>query len=470
MPRNIRAAPKGNGIMNTDKRINIAYIGGGSCNFGWKLIPELADEDICAMVRLYDTDKTCSLANEVIGNNIHDKGNTRGDVVYLACDEPSEALRDADFVILSFDVGTLDELVSELHLPETYGIIQTGCENSGIGSVIGALKNMPVCAEYARLIKELCPDAWVINLCTPMAECMAVLAEEFPQIKLFGTDSDSFSCQELLATMLCESRGLSGVRRRDIKTNILGISGFTWFDSAVYDGEDLFPLFREYAEKYFDKGYEYRVNEYKTNPDAGANKVRFDLFLRCGLIPAVNDRIAAGFCPVWYTNTAKAMASWKFSPMTVNYKKKIFEDKTSKVKKYMNGEALPRSSGATEVPAIIRALNGGGNLIAPVSLPNRGQIENLPAGAIVTSNALISRGNVRPVAAGALPEDIMGITVRHVYNRSAVVRAYKEKDLDIAFNAFLNDPVLSCGLTEATELYREMLSAVSKHLVYYCED
>ena len=69
--------------MNSE-RLNIAYIGGGSCNFGWKLIPELANTDLCAMVKLYDTDKTCALANEVIGNNIHDRGNTRGDIVYLA--------------------------------------------------------------------------------------------------------------------------------------------------------------------------------------------------------------------------------------------------------------------------------------------------------------------------------------------------------------------------------------------------
>lgn len=456
--------------MNSDNRINIAYIGGGSCNFGWRLIPELADEDICAMVKLYDADKTCALANEVIGNNIHDRGGSRGDVVYLACDAPEEALRDADFVILSFDPGSLDELVSELHLPETYGIIQTSGENSGLCSVIRALKIMPLCAAYAEMIKKLCPNAWVINLSTPMAQCMTVLADTFPEMKLLGADSDSFLCQELIATMLCESKGINGVRRRDIKTNIMGISGFTWFESVSADGEDLFPMFREYAEKYSESGYEYRVNEYKTNPDACANKVKFDLFLRCGLIPAVTDRTAAEFCPPWYAKSAKSMASWKFSPMTVNYKKKIFTDKTARVKKYMSGELLPKSVGSTEVPALIRALIGGGNLISPVSLPNRGQIENLPSGTIVTTNALVSRESVRSVSAGALPEDILGLTMRHVYNRAAVVRAYEKRDLDIAFNAFLNDPVMNAGLTEATELYREMLSAVRKHLLYYCED
>ncbi|MGN1089235.1 MAG: alpha-glucosidase/alpha-galactosidase, partial [Huintestinicola sp.] len=400
--------------MNNTNRMNIAYIGGGSSNFGWKLIPELAEEDICAMVKLYDTDKTCALANEVIGNNIHDKGGTRGDVVYLACDTAEEALRNADFVILSFDPGTLDELVSELHLPETFGVLQTGGENTGICSVIKALKIMPLCAEYARMIKELCPEAWVINMCTPIAQCMTVMQREFPGMKLCSADCDSVACRDLIASMLCESREISGVSRREIKTNIIGISGFTWFDSVIRDGEDLFPMFREYAEKYCDKGYEFRTNEFKTNPDADAHKVKFDLFLRYGLIPAVNDRTAAEFCPVWYTGSSKEMTAWKFSPMTAAYKKKILSDKTARVKKYMNGESLPRSMNISEVPSVIRALWGNGNLIASLSLPNKGQVENLPTGTVVRTNALISRGNIRPVAAGPLPEGIMVLTVRHV--------------------------------------------------------
>ena len=455
-------------IMNGD-RLNIAYIGGGSCNFGWKLIPELADIELCAMVKLYDIDKTCALANEVIGNNIHDRGNTKGDIVYLACDEAEEALRDADFVILAFEPGGLEEQVSQLHLPETYGIFQTGSENSGLSSVIRALKIMPLCAEYSHMIEHLCPNAWVINLCTPMAECMTVLHNEFTEMKLVGVSSDTFASRELIATMLCESRGISGIRRRDIKTNLLGISGFSWYDEITWEGEDLMPLFREYAEKYGDSGYEYRINEYKTNPDADAHRVKFDLFLRFGMIPAVNDRSAAEFCPPWYTKNTKEMNSWKFSPMTVNYKKRIMTDKTARVKKYMSGETLPRSVDSTEVPEIIRALCGGGNLISAVSLPNKGQVENLPLNAIVETNALISCESVRPVCSGKLPESAAGLSVRHVYNRQAVVRAFEERDLDIAFNAFLNDPLMTCSLTEATELYREMLSAVRSHLLYYCE-
>lgn len=457
-------------MNQNEERITIAYIGGGSRGWGWRFMPALADESLCAMVKLYDADKDCALTNEVIGNNIHDNGKCRGDIVYLACDTPEEALREADFVIVSFEPGDLEELVTELHLPESFGIVQTSGENSGVAGVIRALKIMPECARYARLIKELCPEAWVINMSTPMAACMSVMNHIFPEIKLMGADNSTYDCRELIAAMLCEAKEISGVRRRDIKTNLIGISGFSWFDEISAGGENLIGMFREFAERYGDSGYEFRVNEFKTNPDADAHKVKFDLFLRYGLIPAVNDRTAAEFCPPWYTVSPKNMAAWKFSPMTAGYRKKMLSDKAARVKKYMLGEPLGRSLAPTEVPQIIRALTGGGNFIASVDLPNAGQVKNLPEGTIVCTNALVSADGVRPVSAGALPGDILGLTLRHVYNRDALVRAYLDRDLDVAFNAFLGDPVNICSMSDSAELYKQMLAAVRNHLLYYCEE
>ena len=111
---------------------------------------------------------------------------------------------------------------------------------------------------------------------------------------------------------------------------------------------------------------------------------------------------------------------------------------------------------------------GLGNLITNVCMRNRGQVENLPEGAIVHTNALISKNSVKPVAAGRLNDEIYGLTIRHVVNQNTIVKAVKERDLDIAFNAFLNDPLMSADLNEAAELYKEMLSAVRMHLLYYC--
>lgn len=456
-------------MFNKDKRTTIAYIGGGSVNYGWKLFSELAAEEIYATVQLYDIDKQLSLANEVIGNKLREHPDCKSDIIYLAVDTPEDALKNADIVILSFTQGSMEEMVTEMHLPETYGIYQAVGEQTGPSGVIKALKTLPIYIKYTELIKKICPEAWVINLSNPMSVCLKMMYETFPEIKLFGSTNELYPVLDLLGNICEKEFGTQQVRRRDIKYNLLGISGFGWFNEATYDGNDIMPIFRQYAEKYYGTGYELKPNEYKVNPFASANKIKFDLFLRYGCIPAVSDRIAADFCPTWYLKSQKTIAGWKFSQTTVNYLKKLKLDKISRVKALMNGSEMLRVGGGTTDCALqIRALMGLGNLITNVCMINKGQVENLPIGAIVHTNALISKNSVKPVAAGKLNDEIYGLTIRHIVNQNTIIKAVKERDLDIAFNAFLNDPLMSADLNDATELYKEMLSAVRTHLLYYC--
>lgn len=455
-------------MIGKDKRTNIAYIGGGSFNFGWKLFSELAAEEIYATVQLYDSDKQLSLSNEVIGNKLRENPDCKSDIIYLAVDTPEEALKNADIVIMAFTQGTIDEMVTEMHLPETYGIYQASGEHTGPSGVMRALKTLPVYIKYTEMIKKICPEAWVINVSNPMAECMSMMYEVFPDIKLFGSTNELYPALDLLVNICEKEFGVQNIRRRDIKYNLLGISGFCWFDEVMYCGNDVIPVFRDFAEKYYETGYENRPNEFKLNPFASANKIKFDLFLRYGCIPAVSDGIAADFCPQWYLKSPKTMQSWKFSQITVNYLKKLKLDKLSRVKPLMNGDELLRVGGGTTDCALqIRALMGLGNLITNVCMRNKGQVENLPEGAIVHTNALISKNSVRPVAAGSLNDELYALTIRHIMNQKTIVKAVKERDLDIAFNAFLNDPLMCADLSDAAELYKEMLSTVRTHLLYY---
>jgi alpha-galactosidase len=124
--------------MDKKNRITIAYIGGGSINFGWKFFSELAAEELCATVNLYDTDKKLALSNETIGNNMRENPDCKCDIVFLACETPEEALRHASIVIMSVSSGTIDETVTELTLPEKYGIYQSSAEQSGPAGIIRA--------------------------------------------------------------------------------------------------------------------------------------------------------------------------------------------------------------------------------------------------------------------------------------------------------------------------------------------
>ena len=105
--------------------VKIAYIGGGSRGWAWGLMSDLAScEDMSGDVYLYDIDNEASRANEIIGNKYNGIEGAKSEWTYHAVETPKEALTGADFVVISILPGTFDEMESDVHTPEKYGIYQ----------------------------------------------------------------------------------------------------------------------------------------------------------------------------------------------------------------------------------------------------------------------------------------------------------------------------------------------------------
>ncbi len=449
--------------------INIAYIGGGSMNFGWKFIGEICQEkSLCGTVRLYDVDKKLSLANEVIGNNAKNLPDCKTNMIFLSVDTLEEALRDADFVVVSILPGAQNEEIEDIHIPESYGINQICGDNSGPGGFMRAIRILPQYIELAEKIKELCPRTWVISLSDPMSACIEILNRAYPEINVVGCSNDVFSVKELLATIVSEKYGIQNVSIRDIKTNLLGINKFCWIDKVMYKGDNLFDIYAEYARKYADSGYEIKKQDYKSNLNAAAHKVQFDMFLRYGLIAASSDRHIAECCPPWYTASSKVASQWKLGAVTPSYLKKKKMERIAKCRKLVSGEDYLRIGwSGTDCVAIIRSLLGEGNLITNAVTINRGQIENLPLGCAVETNVMFSHGNVKPVFAGSIPSDVKVLMDRLVGNTEILVDAVMQKNIDYAFNSFLNNPLMTLDMDKAKELYHEMIKVNKNFLEYY---
>ena len=457
-------------MPDIQNRIDIAYIGGGSMNFCWKFIGELCQEEsLSGTVKLYDIDKKLSLANEVIGNKMREQPDCKTDMIFIAVDTIEEALRDADFVILSFSTGDINEQISDLQLPELYGLYQAAGDSTGPGGIMRAIRTLPQYINYAQKIKELCPNAWVISLSEPMSACMRTLYKVFPEIKAFGCSNDVFSVQEILADFVEQSMDVPFVSRREIKTNIIGVNKFCWTDEALYNGDNLFNIYDKKSREYSEQGYEKKKMDYKNNPFASAHKVKFDMFLRYGIIAASSDRYLADSCPPWYLSSPRNALNWKIGIMTSGYVRKHKADKISKCRRLINGdEALRIGWSGTDCIAQIKAILGQCNIITNAVTVNQGQITNLPVGSVVETNAFFSKNSVKPVFAGSVPEDILALINRMVSNNNMLVEAIIAKDLDSVFNVFINDPLVTLDINKASELYKQMLSCNKAHLEYYC--
>ncbi|MGC8970649.1 MAG: alpha-glucosidase/alpha-galactosidase [bacterium] len=448
--------------------IKIAYIGGGSRGWAWKLMTDLAlEKDLRGTVRLYDIDYEAAKTNEIIGNKISNKPEVSGKWSYVAVKTLDEALYGADLVVISILPGTFREMYSDVHAPEKYGIYQSVGDTTGPGGLIRGLRTVPMYVEFAEGIKRNCPDAWVINYTNPMAICIKTLYEVFPKIKAFGCCHEVFGTQELLVDVVKHYHGEDiKISRRDIKVNVLGINHFTWFDKASYKSIDLFPLYDKFIEEYYEEGYEKEKGRWERDYFASANRVKFDLFRRFGLIGAAGDRHLAEFIPHIYLTDRETVRRWKFSLTPVEWRIKNRERLIELSKEFASGQKdIPLIPSGEEGVMQMRAVFGLDTFVTNVNLPNRGQVSNLPIGAIVETNAVFTRDDVRPVYAGELPLDLASIMIRHITNQELIVRSVLEKDLNLARRAFLNDPAIErLTVYKAKELFNEMIDNTKEYL------
>lgn len=112
----------------------------------------------------------------------------------------------------------------------------------------------------------------------------------------------------------------------------------------------------------------------------------------------------------------------------------------------------------------MKALLGLATLVTNVNIPNYGQQEGLPYGAVVETNAVFSGDSVTPVMAGALPSDVLSLVSRVSNNQEAVVEGIFTKDKELVLDAFCNDPLVTCSLEDARALYQEMVENTKAYL------
>ena len=460
---------------NGDKaeNVKIAYIGGGSRGWAWGLMSDLAqNEDMSGEVYLYDIDFDAAKRNEIIGNKVNNAEGCKSNWTYKAVETIKEALTGTNFVVISILPGTFDEMASDVHTPEKYGIYQSVGDTSGPGGIIRALRTIPMMEEIALAIKKYSPNAWVINYTNPMTMSVRSLYKAFPEIKAFGCCHEVFGTQEVLSRALQDICGGEKVHRSQMKVNVVGVNHFTWFTKAKYKDVDLFDVYKKFSEKYFEDGFIENIdNNWMNNSFACAQRVKLDLFNKFGYIAAAGDRHLAEFCPgKWYLKDPETVKEWKFGLTTVDWRKDNLKERLEKSDRLLSGkEEFKLNPTGEEGVMQMRALLGLCEFVTNVNIPNVGQIPNLPIGAVVETNAVFRADSLTPVFAGEIPKEIYPLISRISSEQELVVEAAMERDLEKVFNAFTCDPLVTIGLDDARKLFDEMVENTKKYLNEYFE-
>jgi alpha-galactosidase len=322
----------------------------------------------------------------------------------------------------------------------------------------------------AEAVRDNCPEAWVINYTNPMALCVRTLYATFPGIQAFGCCHEVFGTRKLLARVAAAKLGADDASMDEVEVNVLGVNHFTWLDAAAFRGADLFPAYGEFVDEHFAEGFEGSEHGGWLNSHFdSAERVKFDLFRRHGLIAAAGDRHLAEFMPGGhYLRDPETVRSWKFSLTPVSWRVQNALVLRAKAARLASGrESFVIGRSGEEGVRQIKALLGLGSFVTNVNLPNSGQIAGLPEGAVVETNAYFSADSVRPVQAGRLSPAVEALVAPHALAQKTILEAALARDAWAAFPAFLADPLMRASPADAEALYARMLEATKAFLRGY---
>jgi galacturan 1,4-alpha-galacturonidase len=441
--------------------IKIAYIGGGSRAWAPHLMADLAlSPHLAGEIALYDIDAEASRANVKVGQSIFSHRDALARFTVAAADRLEDALRGADFVVISIEPGPITMRYADLEIPRAYGIHQPVGDTTGPGGILRALRAVPLFEDFAHAIIRHCPHAWVINYTNPMTLCVSALYAAEPAIKAFGCCHEVFGVQERLASLVGAWHSLPALPRNEIRLDIVGVNHFTFAASARYRGEDLFPRIREMiaAPDFFsDHTAQALSRKREESWFESDGLISFDFLRSFGALGAAGDRHLSEFVP-WYITGAESLHRW--GVVLTPYQWRV--QRMRSVSHRDAGAALTRSG--EEGVAQIHALLGLSPLTTNVNVPNRGQVEGLARGAVVETYAAFERDRITPLIAPRLPRPLAS-HVRHITEvQQSTLEAAMARDKARAFQALLADPLVRIPTDQAWKMFTEMLAHVKEYL------
>src|SRR5215831_2865631 len=147
----------------------IAFIGAGSLVFTRNLSSDILLTEALrdATLTLMDLDSHRLEQSRQIVQTMIDRRQLPAKVE--ATTDRRAALRDADYVITTFQQGGLEAYALDIDIPRRYGVEQCVGDTLGPGGVFRALRSIPVLTGLAQDLDELAADALLLNYTNPMA-------------------------------------------------------------------------------------------------------------------------------------------------------------------------------------------------------------------------------------------------------------------------------------------------------------
>ena len=421
----------------------IALIGAGSLIFCKTLLndmfatPALKGSTYALMgPTLWKLEKMKVYADNIIAKNNLDAS------VYCTTDR-REALVGASYVILMFQVGGLEAYSHDYEIPMKYGVDQCIGDSMGPGGIFRCLRSAPVLMGIGEDMKELCPNAYLLNYVNPMGAVCTTLGK--------ATDVTFVGLCHGVQTTLDLIAGYTDCEKKDIDFLCAGINHMAWFLKLEKDGQDLYPKLKENMEK-----PEYYKNE----------KVRGEVMRHGGYFMTESTGHLSEYLP-WFRKNQKVLDLYCDEPSFggesgayLKYSYMVHEKfKNTDVLAIESGELEPRSKEYCSY--ILEALETGVPFRFNGNVINQGNITNLPNNVCVEVPIYVDREGLHPIIVGDLPMQLAAMNQTNLTVQALAAEAAIKGDPNLAFWACALDPLTAAvlSLKEIRDMVIELFAA-----------
>lgn len=372
--------------------------------------------------------------------------------VHLTLDR-REALKDADFVTTQFRVGLLNARVKDERIPLSYGMV--GQETNGAGGMLKAFRTIPVILSIVEDMKELCPNAWLINFTNPSGMVTDAIIRYGKWEKVIGL------CNVPVGAMMAEPK-LIDKTLDELVYSFAGLNHFHWHRVQDAKGNDV-------TGQIIDKMY-----DSDSGIPANIHDMPFfkDQLKKMNLIPC-------GYHRYYYRSEEMLnhMIEEYNDPNVGTRAQQVKQTEAELFELYKDPnldhkpEQLAKRGGAHYSDAAcetIASIYANKNTHIVVSTKNNGAVPDLAPDDVVEVSAYIGATGARPIAFGSLQPAERG-WLQVMKNMELVVEeAAVTGDYGIALQAFIINPLVPSGET-AKRVLDELLIAHKKYLPQFAE-
>ncbi|MBQ8494536.1 MAG: alpha-glucosidase/alpha-galactosidase [Clostridia bacterium] len=438
--------------------MKITFMGAGSTVFARNVIGDcLCTEALRDSVfALYDIDGERLEESRVILEAIRAAKGGYGKIeCYLGVEQRKDALRGATFVINAIQVGGYDPCtIIDFESPKKYGLRQTIADTLGIGGIMRALRTIPVMADFAADMREVCPDALILNYTNPMAMLTGYM-QRYTGIQAVGLCHSVQVCSECLLGELGMQDKLEG--RKEL---IAGINHMAWLlEIRDKNGVDLYPEIKS------------RIDE-KLNDPTYLNKVRLEYIKHFGYYCTESSEHNAEY-NMFYIKSKYPELIERYNIPLDEYPRRCINQAASWKEEYQNmlENGVKEHERSHEYASYImesivtnKPYQIGGNV-----LNTGGLISNLPQEACVEVPCLVNGQGIHPCRVGALPVQCAAMNMTNINVQLLTIEAARTLKREHIYQAAMLDPHTGSELDIDTikKMVDELIDAHGDYLPKY---